>query len=589
MSITTRIEEVYQKAGLATMEQYHIRAIIPERTRIDLKVLGDKLLQRTRVNYEDSVDVGHPVCVDQKANPEWNQDHFCWEAKGKCAQDYQEVETKLLKELDQSRRESFCEVGVSLFMIGKTPRKAKPVIIISSQDQRSRKEAKKAITRSGILADLDFELGVLKYLPSGPIHPIAGSPSEASWDSASESGGWDSDTWETAKPALSHQMATLLPLPAYYDPKQRLRITGMSLYVKTTDNQSRMGTANVVHNGSTYGYITAAHIFSPFRPAPPSIDDGEEDLGVPFDSDSDDEDDSDAKRSCAGSPISNPTKTTEPHIPDQEKIKLPRLIGCKVPSDSSEATTVSPPNLALLGHLAPEESELSMDYAIIAMKNTELVQQLEHSSVSEGIQSARAYAAAPKPSQATAWTTHGPIHGTLTSVPTLMRLPGSRLFQPVFTFAYEGTIEYGDSGSLVLHTASKELCGMVIAASDRQSIAYIVSAGRILKAIAKRGWRLLSVDDAYMESGESYSEKVYAPTIQSTQALLPAMKTSQAEPSSNNILQATSLSGKPPTRSIAYTSNWVWSDQYQNYYRVTYDVYREYYPVLIKLKLITVH
>ncbi|KAI4674392.1 uncharacterized protein J4E88_008126 [Alternaria novae-zelandiae] len=410
MSTTTRVEEVYQEAGRAAMEQYHIRAIVSKKTRIDLKVIGDRLLQRTRVNYEDSVDMDHPVSVDQKANPEWNQDHFCWEAKGKCAQDYKEVETKLLRELDQSRRESFCEVGVSLFMIGKTPQKAKPVIIISSQDQRSRKEAKKAITRSGILEDLDFELGVLKYLPSGPIHPIAGSPSEASWDSASESGGWDSDTWETAKPALSHQSVTSLPLPAYYDPKQRLRITGMPLYVKTTDNQSRMGTANLVHNGSTYGYITAAHIFSPLRHAPPSIDDGEEDLGVPFDSDSDDEDNSEAKRSCAGSPISNPTKATKSQILDHGETKLSRFNGSKMPSDSSEATSISPPNLALLGHVAPEESELSMDYAIIAIENIELVQQLEHFSVSEGIQSARASAAAPKPSQATAWTTHGPTH-----------------------------------------------------------------------------------------------------------------------------------------------------------------------------------
>jgi len=581
MSTTTRVEEVYQEAGLAAMEQYHIRAIVSEKTRFDLKVLGDRLLQRTRVDYEDSVDIDHPVCVDQKANPEWNQDHFCWESKGKCAQDYKEVETKLLKELDQSRRESFCEVGVSLFMIGKTPRKAKPVIIISSQDQRSRQEAKKAITRSGILADLDFELGVLKYLPSGPIHPIAGLPSEASWDSTSESGGWDSDTWETAKPALSHQSATPIPLPAYYDPKQRLRITGMPLYVKTTDNQSRMGTANVVHNGSTYGYITAAHIFSSLRHAPPSIDNGEEDLGVPFDSDSDDEDNSEAKQLCAGSPISNPTKATESQIPDHQETKLSRLKRSKMPSDSSEATSVPPPNLALLGHLAPEESELSIDYAIIAIENTELVQQLEHFSVSEGLQSARASAAAPKPSQATAWTTHGPIHGTLTSVPTLMRLSGSRSFQPVFAFVYEGTIEYGDSGSLVLDTASKELCGMVIAASDRRSLAYIVSAERILKDIAKRGWSLLSVDDAYMESGESYDQEVDAKTTQSTQALLPVTETSQAEPSSKNIPQAMSLSAEVTDSNTSYmdvsTSYWIWSEPHQDHYYVTTDQYSKYH------------
>ena len=134
--------------------------------------------------------------------------------------------------------------------------------------------------------------------------------------------------------------------------------------------------------------------------------------------------------------------------------------------------------------------------------------------------------------------------------------------------------------TVVLNTASKELCGMVIAASDRGSLAYIVSAERMLGDIAKRGWSLLSIDDAYMESGESYDQEVDAQTTQSTQALLPVTETSQAESSSKNIPQATSLSAEVTNSNTPHnmtTCNWLWSEPHQDHYYVTVDQYSKYH------------
>ena len=87
-------------------------------------------------------------------------------------------------------------------------------------------------------------------------------------------------------------------------------------------------------------------------------------------------------------------------------------------------------------------------------------------------------------------------------------------------------------------------------------------------------------DNTYMDSGESYDQEVYAPTTQSTQAVLPAMKNSQVEPSSESIAQATPLSAEAREQSTSYnmsTNNWIWSEPHQDHYYVTVDQYSKCY------------
>ena len=510
MLVTAQIEELPRVADLVTMKQCSPTITNSESRAVDVRVrLGGRFLQRSRANHEDSVDIEHPVRVDHEANPQWKDGQLCWEAKGKCAQVYAEAKTKLLRELDQSQRESFCEICVSLFMVGKTPRKAKPMIIISSEDKRSREEAKRAITRSGVLADLGFEIGVLKYLPSGPTHPVAGSPSEACWDSASESGGWDSDTWKEKTPDPSFHSSTLVPSSAYYDSKQGLRITGMPIYAKTADGRSRMGTANVVHNGSKYGYITAAHIFGSLYRSPSSIDDDEDDLGIPFDSDSDNEDGEDdlnEKTSFTGALLSDSVRSKEPYVLHGDGFGLGGATGS---IDLSEVSIDLPHGLVLLGYLeSDQEPDKSLDCAIITIDDPGLQRTLDRTRALKGsdVSHVSSSTVEPKPSLATAWTTHGPIHGTLNKVPVLMRLPGSMSFQSIYTFAYEGEIKRGDCGSLVLDTTSGSLYGMIIAAADRQPIAYIVAAKELMNHVANAGWHLLDANDDYIHSSEIHDE-----------------------------------------------------------------------------------
>lgn len=111
-------EDPNQAACSVTMKQCSSKSAKPE---TNLSQFSAKVRQRIRVDYQSSVDVDNPVQADHIANPKWKRGQLCWEAKGKCAQDYKNKETELMKELNQSRLKSFSEVAVSLFIIGKTP------------------------------------------------------------------------------------------------------------------------------------------------------------------------------------------------------------------------------------------------------------------------------------------------------------------------------------------------------------------------------------------------------------------------------------------------------------------------------------
>ncbi|CAN9477946.1 unnamed protein product [Alternaria alternata] len=457
---------------------------IAAKTETSLAQLSTKLRQRTRVDYQSSVDVDNPVPIDHIANPRWKHGQLCWEARGRCAEDYKSKETKLLKELNQSRRESFSEVAISLFMIGKTPQKAKPMIIISSEDKRSREEAKRAIERSGILEDLNYKIGFLKYLPSGPIHSVAGSPSEVSGvytadPSSCSPEASDSNSREDATSSSSNQPGFAVSSLAYYNPEQRLRTTAMPIYVKTAADRSRTATANMVYNGTVYKYITVSHVFSPWGAS--SIDSGEDDLGIPFDSDSEDEDHCNSETSQARGTISASLRVPTSRDSDIDSAKSHRSKISTMHNDSPDTAKDPPSELLRLGELsADDDFDKSADYAIITINDFKLQKQLANLALSNPNRITQMRAAEPKSSQVTAWTRRGAISGTLGNVPRVMRFSGSKRFQQIYEFAYKGVIENGDSGSLVIGESGKELYGMIVAASSSQTIAYVMAAKELI-------------------------------------------------------------------------------------------------------------
>jgi hypothetical protein len=59
-------------------------------------------------------------------------------------------------------------------MVGKSPKSARPVLVIASEDEVSHEEAKSAIDQSDVLEHHRyFKLWPLAYLPTGPVNPVA--------------------------------------------------------------------------------------------------------------------------------------------------------------------------------------------------------------------------------------------------------------------------------------------------------------------------------------------------------------------------------------------------------------------------------
>jgi hypothetical protein len=545
-------EEPTHAGYSVTMEQC---SPIAAKTETSLAQLSTKLRQRTRVDYQSSVDVDNPVPIDHIANPRWKHGQLCWEARGRCAEDYKSKETKLLKELNQSRREPFSEVAISLFMIGKTPQKAKPMIIISSEDKRSREEAKRAIERSGILEDLNYKIGFLKYLPSGPIHSVAGSPSEVSGvytadPSSCSPEASDSNSREDATSSSSNQPGFAVSSLAYYNPEQRLRTTAMPIYVKTAADRSRTATANMVYNGTVYKYITVSHVFSPWGAS--SIDSGEDDLGIPFDSDSEDEDHCNSETSQARGTISASLRVPTSRDSDIDSAKSHRSKISTMHNDSPDTAKDPPSELLRLGELsADDDFDKSADYAIITINDFKLQKQLANLALSNPNRITQMRAAEPKSSQVTAWTRRGAISGTLGNVPRVMRFSGSKRFQQIYEFAYKGVIENGDSGSLVIGESGKELYGMIVAASSSQTIAYVMAAKELIPSIDNTGrWRFMSPSDDRTEIDQSRETKSsnYSQTADDQRSAW----TTHAEPT--------------------------WDHRYQRYFHTVWDArYKMYY------------
>ncbi|KAJ4369235.1 hypothetical protein N0V83_006320 [Neocucurbitaria cava] len=222
---------------------------------------------RTPATFKDSVDETNPVEIDYKANPWWRSRYLCWEVKGQIAEEYKILGPKIYDELRQSCRESSLEIFIWPYMLGKSTKSARPVLVIASEDEASRADAKATIERSDILKEHQhFKLWPLRYLPTGPVSPVA------------------MEDHATAQPLPSTES-----FEVYYDPAERLRPIGMPIYIKHSGTTVRRATANAVHNGTNYGYMTAAHAFVEAVPQRAASKDSSSHFDFPFDSDSDSE------------------------------------------------------------------------------------------------------------------------------------------------------------------------------------------------------------------------------------------------------------------------------------------------------------
>lgn len=461
-----------------------------------------RLLIKHRKSFEDSVDKGKPLTP---VDGEWPTSQKCWEAKGPVLEEYKGLLKRLRAVVNRSCGTSVGEVAIDLFMVGKTPTRAKPIVILSSTDRKSRKAAREAIENSCILKDTSFSLGDRRYPPSGPLIPV----------------GMEEKILSTASP---HQVV--------YDPLEKIRLIGMPILVTLGNTGTiRRATANIVHDGTHFGYITAAHVFDKTAPEAPTSDD-EDDMDMPFESDTDSDsyildDDYDDRDEDTLSRYSN--TSAEATETDSSSLLSPvtsRSQGSSVPP--SQGPPSFPPGLdalpeppADLDKALPESSstevyeplgtvsivKTALDCMVITVTNAKVISDLErlmqdgknHYIVTE--------AGSPQSDQLTAWTSHGCVPGDPVETPSLMRFVGSDSYELVLRFILreDGAIKLGDCGTWVTDAEGRVLYGQVIAVSRNGRIAYMVATRPILQEIEKAGnWKLLKLSGKRCEYSASH-------------------------------------------------------------------------------------
>jgi hypothetical protein len=461
-----------------------------------MPVKDNRIHRQSRPDFQNSVDETRPVTIDDAANSWWKKfsGYRCWELKGPLAITYAQLGPKIHEELKQFGKESSSEVSVSPFMVGKTPKKAKPMIVISG-DKESREAAKSLIEKSSIIKDSEFELWLLRYPPSGPIMPVA---------------------------IQDNPIPETLPLNStvYLDLTEPFRLIGMPIYISHSLQSVRRATANVIYNGKEYAYITAAHAFVETRVSYPISEVDDEDFEMPFHSDSEDgslddevlsqysetspEDSEDFSpalfhppRSRSSSrPISRTGSSSSSETPTNESqllgdLETPKHVG-------PDPITYSPKQCRILGKVL--KISLSRDFAVISVTNTLVRNYLRRIENVRKDRDLNIQVTMARHAQVIAWTSHGAVPGHLAELPLYLSLPNISLAAVVYKFTYSDEthdgIRMGDCGSLVTSGQHTELYGHVVARSENSKVAYMVVAEDIAPDIKDSGdWSYSYLDD----------------------------------------------------------------------------------------------
>jgi hypothetical protein len=450
-------------------------------------------LQHT-ATFENSVDETNLVQIDHTANPWWRSHILCWEVKGRIADEYNCLGPKILRELQQSCKESSQEIFVEPYMVGKSPQKARPVIVIASEDKTTREDAKRVIEDSDIIQEYPhFKLWPLRYLPTGPVNPVAAqhsvqielSPSEgptAGIDTAMRYVDLSSIT-NSALPLgrrpgdTSGPTTTRPPVDVYYDPSQPVRPIGLTIYIEQTEDTLRRATANAVFQGTEYGYLTAAHVLLQSGSGIRSSDPPGDHFDFPFDVDSESETEDGIRTSSLS--------FQSEHLEFKHQDKLSDR-GVSL-SMLATAKGLLNANLRKLGTISLEET--STDYTVIQVTDEPVLEFLA------SIPKSTRNISKPCRSTVTAWTSRGAVHGHLLGIPLYMRMPNSKSLDEVYKFAYESAIMYGDSGSLVTNSETRIVYGFLVADTQRQRVAFMISLEKVLGIRRQEvTWNLVTLD-----------------------------------------------------------------------------------------------
>jgi hypothetical protein len=385
-----------------------------------------------------------------------------WHATGKAREAFRTVEKQLLDHLQAAFKDTYRSiVHFHLFMIGRALSSARPTIMFFCEEKEPRKRAKKVIDESSILKQLPgFRTGQQARQPN------IGTLIQPATDG--ESG------LRSIQPSLRADV--------YYHPSDDIQAIGMPIFVKHSNGRWRGATAYRVFKNDKCFLMSVAHVCIESIPITNDLSDDDSDFDFGSEAGNDIGDDNQSSTTFSAS---RNLSSTSPDTPwggddsmdgteDSDKTAL---------SDGIESFGYSIPNsqsngFRRLGRL--HASNVNADWALISIEdeivlfglmNDELAPTASYvGEIVKGAQSVVCIAGQAKKTK-----------GTFAENGSYIRLPGSRIFQEVYSIVLDKAIDWGDCGAICMDSELSVSYGHIVASSEDKLTVFAVPAPSVLQ------------------------------------------------------------------------------------------------------------
>jgi hypothetical protein len=437
---------------------------------------------------------------------------LCWELVGELREQFdQEIFPKVRSHLEtifESGQRGEC-LTISVYLIGKAEKSARPTLLFISRCSRTRKDARAAIRNSNILSPFPAfktaEIARDPGLAAVCAGPNVSRPSRNLIPQAME--------LLASNSRISSEESALQPTATaeiFYDRSKPLRRYGQDILVRN-GTKLRAATANLVRIDQRMYLQTVYHAFSEpshllgNHEAAPDFD-NEFDM----DSDSEGEEDTDedsliaitstasrSSESLVGSLSSDddltghashwtaplPTKT-EVCTSTSRDGSDDREVSVRSASYEYQTADCNISPVASLGQLGVLWNySINNDWALIDLTDEVLIAYLfiELQLHTDTLLAFEKIAPSPrkKTDTVTMTVSEDMLIGTMTGTSTHICLPGSTMFLEAYRVQLDGVLSYGDCGAVVLDAASGKTYGHIIAGNRASAIAYIVGAHQV--------------------------------------------------------------------------------------------------------------
>ena len=426
-----------------------------------------------------------------------------YEAIGEAREIFDKLSEAIVTHLNENNsklQDSACFVDLSLFMMGKSPDRTKPVVMFVSNDKVVRKEAFGMIKRSGIMDDYPaFGLGEMELKAEFENLQFLGSQAKST-----SVGAVDPRPTFVAPEELVEVLATKTgPLAG-----RRLKV---NIQNGSTTNTNLAAAGGVVSYKGSYMLHSVDHFLQPVRieedvsirdqslASDGSEDDSEcEVIGF---SDDEDEDDGCVDVTSRGSatPILSDSESASDSLLESEAqedaafsfgsfndqdIHVSELQS-RLEIVSGQPSFDEPSNggrSTRIGRVALRSALLDSTFVRIDITNPDAtgvnVSQLRNVAIP--LESYREHIETmPSDTEIQTSTPNGAIAGTLSGTPSFVRLPGSKVFQEVYVAKLEKSLFPGDCGSWIKNAVSGKLFGHVIAGSPTTGLVLLIPAVKV--------------------------------------------------------------------------------------------------------------